>query len=447
MSKKNFLKGTLILTCAGLLTRFMGFFYRIFLSQAIGAQGLGIYQLVMPLQAIVMAISVSGIQTAISRICASKAALGEEQSAGDTFVLGTVLSVSLSGFLSLLLWKNASFFALEILKEPRTCPLIKLISLSFPLSAVHTCVSSYYFSRKQTGLPSGVQLLEQIIRVGSCYVLYQIFLSEGRAVTPVIAVGGSLAGEVASCLVCLLAVSGRFQKMKYRISNISAPRSTLKGIGAMALPLSLNRLLLNLLSSMEVVLIPQMLRAHGLSSEEALGIYGVFTGMALPLILFPSAFTNSASVMLMPSVAEMQALGYQKRISYVIRKATVYCMGMGGFCALGFLLLGEFLGVFLFQSPTAGIYIRSLAFMCPFLYLNGTLSGILNGLGKAGLCLIHNLAGVCLRIGFVILAIPHMGIRGYFYGLLLSQLLMTALQLLSLHVIQKRGGCNLPIDN
>ena len=57
MSKKVFLKGTLILACTGLVSRIAGFFYRIFLSHAIGAEGLGLYQLILPLQGLMAALS------------------------------------------------------------------------------------------------------------------------------------------------------------------------------------------------------------------------------------------------------------------------------------------------------------------------------------------------------------------------------------------------------
>ena len=48
MSKKAFFKGTFLLTCAGLLSRVIGFFYRIFLSHTIGAEGIGLFQLAIP---------------------------------------------------------------------------------------------------------------------------------------------------------------------------------------------------------------------------------------------------------------------------------------------------------------------------------------------------------------------------------------------------------------
>ena len=66
-SRHPLITGAAILTLAGIATRFIGFFYKIFLSHAIGAEGLGIYQLVFPVYALCFALVVSGIQTAISR--------------------------------------------------------------------------------------------------------------------------------------------------------------------------------------------------------------------------------------------------------------------------------------------------------------------------------------------------------------------------------------------
>ncbi len=440
MSKKIFIKGTLILTLAGFCTRIIGFFYRIFLSHTIGAQGMGIYQLVMPLQMIVLAVSASGIHTAISRLCAAKAALGQKKEALRLFLAGTFLSLFLSVILAAFAWNHHTFLAVQILKEPRTAPLIRLLALSFPLSALHTCVNSYYFSKNHAGFPAFVQLLEQLVRVGSSYLVFCIFLSEGRSLTPLIAVIGTLSGEAASCLVSLFAMGLLFRDAGFLLRDAKNLAAETKPILKMALPLSLNRLLLNLLSTGEVILIPQMLRRFGLNSADALSVYGIFTGMALPLILFPSAIFNSASVMLMPSVAKLQALGNQNRLRTVTATTSRLCLGLGSLCTMGFLMFGETMGALLFKNPTAGVYIRALAFLCPFLYLNTTLTSILNGMGKTGTCLIHNLVCILLRLCFVILAVPIAGIRGYFYGLLCSQILLSALQLIALRFLQAKNS-------
>lgn len=429
MSKKTFFRGTLILTCAGVLTRLIGFFYRIFLSHSIGSQGMGIYQLLVPLQTLVLSLAASGIQTALSRMTASQTALGKEEEARKTFFLGALCSVLLSILISRAIYDHAGFFAVQILKEPRTKPLIMLMCFGFPLSALHSCVAGYYFGRGKTGFPSVMQLLEQLARTGASFLICQILLSEHRAPDAVIAVGGSLAGECAAVIAALLFLGTEFHKKKFSVKRIDHRKKRLREICVMAFPLTLNRLLLTLLSSMEVVLIPQRLRMSGLSSGEALSVYGVFTGMALPLILFPSAVTNSASVMLMPSVAQLQTLGYEKRIRYVLKRTCQSCLALGGIFLLLFFFFGEALGILLFHSPAAGAYIRAMAFICPFLYLNTALSSVLHGLGRPGVCLFNNALSLAVRIAFVLFAIPRMGIRGYLFGILSSELVRTLLHL------------------
>ena len=59
---------------------------------------------------------------------------------------------------------------------------------------------------KKASVPAVVQLSEQSARIGTTYILYLIFLSEGRPITALIAAGGSLAGETAASLVSLLVV-------------------------------------------------------------------------------------------------------------------------------------------------------------------------------------------------------------------------------------------------
>ena len=430
MSKKLFIKGTLLLTFAGLLSRLMGFFYRIFLSHTIGAHGLGIFQLILPLQILIMSICASGIQTAISRLTAAeKVSKNPSRHISDYFVVGTVFSVVFSLVFSWFLYSYADFWAVQILKESQTSGLIRILSLSIPLSTLHTCISSYYLGRKQAGFPAGVQLLEQLFRTGGCYILYLICASQGRNITPAIAVGGNLIGEIASSFISLFAVSMHLKKTDYTFSHIKNSGRILKNLFQISMPLTLNKILLTVLSSMEVILIPARLQMSGLSAKDALSIYGVFTGMALPLILFPATITNSAAVMLLPSITELQTLGYQKRIQYVVHQIFRYCLLFGGFCMILFLFFGEFFGNFLFHSQTAGTYIHTMAYICPFLYLNTTLTSVLNGLGKSGTCLIHSMISICIRVCFVLFAIPVFGIRGYLYGILCGELVLTLLHM------------------
>ena len=433
MSKERFFRGTFLLTTAGLCSRIMGFFYRIFLSHIIGAEGIGLYQLVIPLQHLVLAMTTSGIQTALSRLVSSHTALGEEKEAQDSFRLGTVLALCLSGAASWIFFTFSDFFAVQILKESSTASLIRLLSLSFPFASIHACVNSYYLGLKRASFPAAMQILEQAVRIFSSCLLWQICLARNIPVTAMIAIAGSFLSELVAALCSFILVSFRHSGSLHYIER---PLQKISVISQTAFPLTLNRLLLSILAAIEVVLIPQRLRMYGLSSSEALSLYGIFTGMALPCILFPSTVASSASVMLMPSVAEMQALGYQKRIRYITRCTCSACILLGALCTAFFYFSGTFAGTILFHNEAAGLYIRTLSFVCPFLYTNIALTSILNGLGKTGLTLIHSIFGVLLRISFVVFAIPVIGIRGYLYGLLLSEIMLSLLHIYVLYRIK-----------
>ena len=209
MSKKLFIRGTLLLTFSGLLSRLAGFFYRIFLSHTIGAQGLGIFQLTVPLQLLFMSLCASGIQTGIpvllllpkQKITAIKK---ETTCLRCSFFC---CAVCYSGLSALFLRR---FWSKEILKEPQTLGLLRLLAFSLPPATLHVCINSYYFGIKKAGIPSAIQLLEQFSRIGGCYLIYRILISQNRPATPLIAAGGNLIGEAVAAFLSLFLISYAF---------------------------------------------------------------------------------------------------------------------------------------------------------------------------------------------------------------------------------------------
>ena len=420
------LTGTLLLTIAGLISRIIGFFYRIFLSQSIGAEGVGIYQLIFPIYALTFSLTVSGIQTAISRFTAQAvAATGTNgipqkntRLCNDRCYLtaGLILSLFLSFLCTIFLYHFSEPLAVSFLDEPRCKVLLEILSLTVPFGAIHACINGYYYGLKKTFVPATSQLFEQIVRVGCVFIIYQVCLEQHRPVTVSMAVWGLVAGEVGSVL--------------YSISFLKRGKSYgsrllgLKQIFLMSTPLCANRVLVNLLQSVEATMIPGQLRHYGYSVSEALSVYGVLTGMAMPMVLFPSVITNSVSVMLLPVIAEAQEKKEHHYIHNAIRKTCFYCLLLGFSCTFGFLLLGKWMGRTLFANELAGTFIIILGWMCPFLYLSTTLSSILNGLGKTTLTFTLNIVGLAIRIAFVVWGIPLFGIKAYLWATLFSQVVM-----------------------
>ena len=440
--------GTVILTLTGLLSRFIGFFYRIFLSNIFGAEGMGIYQLIAPVLALSFALTVSGIQTAISKYVASETSTRDYKSSFRTLWAGFLLAMTLSVICAFYIYLYADWISVTFLLEARTAPLLRIIALSIPMATVHSCINGYFYGIRKTAIPAISQLAEQICRVGSVYLIYYVCRQHNMQPTISFAVVGLVIGESASMVVSVIAILSRAHSV-FPSNTTAVPRlrtgalvttyrHIMEQLLRLAVPLSANRLVLNLLQSIEAVYIPNRLMAYGLSNADALGVYGVLTGMSLPLILFPSAITNSISVLLLPIVAEADASGSRTTVRRAIMTSIRYCLLLGFGCTVMFLLTGRAAGRLLYHSELAGSFILTLSFICPFMYIASTLNSILNGLGKTAQTFLFSVLSLLLRLLFVFVAVPIYGIKGYLWGMLASQMLQTLLCTLSaLHISHK----------
>lgn len=421
--KKIFLKGAFVLTFVGLVTRVIGFFFRIFLSRAFGTEGIGIYHLIFPVYALCISLSAAGIETTLSRLTARYTSLGRSELAKASFQMALLLSVILSLLCTALIQIFAHDIAVSALGDVRCEPLLKVMSYALPFASVHSCICGYSLGLKQTRIPGISQLAEQFARVLGVYLLYTAAMQESGQAGILLAVCGLVIGEIAGAFYSIFAVRRiLYTKKAAQKCSFSCYAGCLGDILKHAVPITANRISLNILQSIEVVSIPKKLILYGFSRSAALSHYGILNGIAMPCILFPSAITNSISMMMIPTVAEIQAASQNKTLKQLIRKVSISCLLLGFFCTCGFLLTADFLGSFVFQSPEAASYIRVLAFICPFLYTNSTYISMLNGLGHTNLAFLINFTGLCIRIAGVFFLIPQTGISGYLTGLLASQI-------------------------
>ncbi|MBR5128215.1 MAG: polysaccharide biosynthesis protein [Roseburia sp.] len=419
LKKHPIISGALLLTTAGILTRLIGFFYKIFLSREVGAEGMGIYQLIFPITGICFSLTSAGIQTSLSRYVSKSLGMNKPNDAKSYLQIGLFISVTLSLITGTALFTYADFIANICLGEPRCASLLKIISFAYVPCAIHACFNGYFYAQKKTAIPAVSQLLEQLVRVGSVYLIDQILASQGKNITISLAVTGLVFGEIAGMLLSLSFSGIRF--------NLTPKFSYGKELLSMAVPLTATRLIINLFSSVENVLIPNRLRLFGYTQSESLSVFGVLTGMSLAIIMFPSVITNSVSVILLPTISEAQAVHDNDAIQKAVRRTIISCLGLGFAACIGFLVTGNFIGNVIFKNALAGTFIRTLSWICPFLYLSSTLNSILHGLGYTKATFLMGLAGCCIRILFVYFGIPYIGIVAYLYGLIGSQVIMTGM--------------------
>ena len=76
LDRTSMLYGTLILTGTSIVSQFLGFVYRILLSRLIGAEVMGLYQLIMPVFSVIMALTAVGLTVAVSNLSSQYHARG-----------------------------------------------------------------------------------------------------------------------------------------------------------------------------------------------------------------------------------------------------------------------------------------------------------------------------------------------------------------------------------
>ncbi len=423
--KSRAVQGTFILMAAGLLTRFIGFYYRIFLSSRIGAEGMGLYQMIFPIYGLCFSFCVAGIHTAISRFVCRR-----DSSSGASLAAGMVIALPLALICTAILLIFGDVIATYYLHDDRCGVLLRIIALSLPMAVIHACISGYFLGRRNAVVPGLSQLTEQIVRVLSVYAIFHYYAGQDVTLSitglAIIAITGLIVGEAASSLLSVIAFLME-KRDTDKFGALDSIKPMIKPIYRMAYPLTMTRVVLGILHSVEASAVPYFLRVYGLSNSEALSVYGILTAMAMPFIMFPTTFTNALCQMLIPTIAEADSIGNRTRIKDLSTKALYVSIGFGFACTGMFLVSGRFLGLHFFDSELAGNFIIILAWLCPLTFASSVMGSILNGLAQTRATFNHNLASSLLLLAFIIIAMPHVGILGFLWGLLASEALCAVL--------------------
>lgn len=434
MSKQSIIKGTLILTIAGIATKLLGFYNRIFLTRTIGVKELGIYQLVFPLYIFAFAISCSGFATALTKHVSFYLGQNNKLKAKKVFVASLTITICISLTVSASLNIFAPQICTYILKNSDCTELLRILTIAMPFVVLKANINSFFVASDHPGFQGFTNFFEQIIRIGSgMYLAAKWAECELTARLAVIAV---ITGEIAATVLSLAFYSLYKRKIlgNKNTTNSKAIHNIIKPYLKDAIPITENSLLLTLFSSLETILIPSMLFKYYLDNTVAMEIYGTVTGIVIPFLLFPATISGSLSTMLLPAVSSATAANNKKLLNEAIKKSLMFCTLLGVLAWGFYVILGKWVAVFAFKSAYAGRLLQRISFICPLIYIQGTLSAILNGLGKAYNNLIINISGLIVRILITMTLVPHYGINAYLCGMILSYVLLDIWMLISVSI-------------
>ena len=280
----------MLLTATGLLNQVLGFFYRILLSRLVGAEIMGLYQLVMPVYSVLLSVTAVGLTAAVSNLTSEYRALGNWAAAGQVLRRCLVLLVALLILPALVVVLFSDPISVYLLGDARTQLGLLLLLPCILLTGVENLHKHAFYGAGMIRPPAFTELLEQVVRTCAVLGLLVAFLPQNPERTVGLIVTGMVLCEVFSaCTLTLLHRRYRRGLSGPRGPGVP-PRELDRRIARIALPIAATSLLGNLMGSVCAILIPQKLVAGGMEVSAAVSAFGVMFGMSIPMLNLPTAF-------------------------------------------------------------------------------------------------------------------------------------------------------------
>ena len=426
LQKKRFIKNGMILVITSLLIRSMGLLFRSFLSEQLGAEGMGLYQLALSVYMVFVLVSSSGVSMCSTRLFADYSAAGDRGKAIGSVQKCMVFSFVSGVMLSILLYASSDVIAECLLQDSRASLPLKLLSPSLPFLAVSAAVRGYFLARRKTLPTSGEQLLEQLSEICIFILLFSLHRPESLTEACCMTVSGTAAAEGLSFVYSLIL----FFADRRRLS-VTAEKTDgfVKKMLPLYLPVTANACLRSGLSAAENALIPSGLQKFGFTSRDAISRYGIISGMTMTALVFPSVLILPFAMLIVPEIAEIRVSSSPKTIRRISEVMITRTLQFALPVTVWMMFFGIPLCKLLFKNEEAGIYLMLLSPVVPFMYLDSVVDGILKGLNEQTSYFVFNTIDSILRVILTALLLPLFGIAGVIAVIIISELLNTLMSL------------------
>ncbi len=415
-----FVKNACWMAGVAILLRGANVLFQSYLSRTVGAEGMGLYNLVGILYGFALTLSLSGIPFALTRTLSECLGRGDIQGAHTALRKGGLYALLFAGGASLLLYLPAPLYAKYLLGDLRAILPLRILALSLLPTAIASLFSGYFTAVGRVRGSTLTQLAEMGVRISLTSCLLSYLLPRGMVAACIAMVLGSVLSQCLGTL--LLFVQYKKDTARYLLPP-PVPHAT-KGkspLMKIAMPVAFSSYVRSGLLTVEHMLIPICLLRSGVSHETALASYGILSAMALPLILYPMGILSSFSPLLVPHFAKQKVKENKEGIRRESRLALALALGSGVLCGGVFFTFAGEMGELFYHSQEAASYIRPLSFVIPLMFLDHVTDGILRGLGEEVYTMWVNISDSLLSILLVLCLLPSMGAMGYVYVVILAE--------------------------
>jgi stage V sporulation protein B len=418
-------KAVAIITIFSVITRIIGFLFRIFLSRVLGAEGMGVYQIAFSVFMVLETVVSSGLPIVLSKLTSKYEAEGNKKSQFAATTAAVIIGLISAAILCTVIFAFQNLFG-KLFTDLRSLNILLTLLPGIVFASVYSALRGYLWGQKKFFLVSITEFFEQILRVAACVIIlafiYQTFDT---------AIAASLSLTI-SCFLSALIVIGIYFKVGGKFVK---PKGEFKSLLKSAAPITGIRLASSLLMPLIAIIIPLRLIAAGFTNSQALAQYGIAMGMTFPLLYLPSTLTGSLAMALVPDISSHLATNDYKSIANKIESSIKFSIFVAFLFIPIYLGLGEQIGIFLFNNATAGYYLSYAAWiMVPF-SVNNIASAIQHALGQELKGFINYIIGAVVLVLCIVFLPKYVGVLSLVWGM---GACLTIAAVLNIRLIKKR---------
>ena len=427
-SKLFLINGT-ILTSTSLLMKFAALIFNIYISNQIGSEAVGVFSLVMAVYLFFITVATSGLNIAVTVIVSEKFALNKNQQAikaiRTCIFFSLLLGIAAGGLI--LLFSN--FITSKCLHNMVSSRPLFYIAIGLPFIAMSSCISSYFATIRKAYKNAISQVFEFTIKMFATIILLKINITNGVEAVCISLILADVISEVCSftLIFILYIIDIRLKKLE-DVRSFGQRFNILK----IAFPVAVTSYIRSGLSTLKQLIIPTQLEKSGISCSRALSQYGMINGMVLPVITFPTVFTDSYSMLLIPEFSTYVAQKNYKAINYIANKIfKITCAFTMCICSIFFIFSND-LGLAIYNNIEIGYYFKIFTPFIFFMYMDHIIDCILKGLNKQFGVMCCNILDLSITTCFIYFLLPVLGIKGYVLSIFFSEVLNFSISLFQL---------------
>lgn len=425
---------------AGLINRILGFGLRMILVPIIGAEGIGLFQMVFPIFITFAIIATFGLPIAISKFVSERITKKSFRESLRLLKISLVFALLTGSIFSFIFYLNAHFIATRLLNNPQTELILKGIAPALFFITVSSIFRGFFQGLRMMTPTAISQIVEQVTRIIVTLVIVKSLLDYSLHYQATGVALGISAGEALG-LLCLILI---FLKVRLDMhQNITSEteseseksnKTLFKNLIKFGFPITVGKIVASLMYSMEAILIPARLQAAGHSISKATELYGQLSGMVQQIVYLPTIITIAITSSLIPAISESLSINNYFELKNRYQEALRLTIYAGLPAAITFHLFPKKICDLLFGYPQAGEILKLISLGVIFLYLLQILSGVLQGLGKPNIVVINSIIGLIIEIFLIYYLVkePNIGLNGAVLGIVARFIVVAILNFIAI---------------